>query len=115
MLLQAGTFHSVHCARLWEERWVVKFGFNARDCTLEVYLFQLAATHRATQWAAKFNSACQQAGLSNSIEYSEIRVASLPERGSHVLVEPFMEGDFVKWNDNNGGVIEDLDEAQAWL
>ena len=78
-------------------------------------MHQLAAQHRATAWAERFNQACQRAGLPNRIEYSEVRVASLPDRGPgvHVLVEPFMEGSFVKYNDNIGAVLGN-DEAQAF-
>ena len=71
-----GTFHAVHCARLFGERYVVKFGLDPKDCTLEVYMMQLAAQHRAHFWAGRFNQACRQAGIQGPrVRYSDIQVA----------------------------------------
>jgi len=101
-----GSFHAVHCATLAGERYVVKFGLEHSDCSLEVYLAQLQAQQRAGVWATAFNRRASQAGIKERVHYTELRVISLPDRGDvSGLLEPFLEGEFEKFNDNTGHVF----------
>jgi len=105
-----GTFHSVHTARLGDQRVVVKFARHAADRTREAAMAQLEAQLRASHWAQQFNRRAAAVGAAHRVEYASIVAIELPEQqdwqwGDLALLEPFMPGEFQKFNDNSGGVF----------
>lgn len=66
----------------------------------------------AESYAQEFNKACALRGLSYSIAFLPVSVVLINGQGEPLCLEPYLEGDYVKHNDNNGHDMS-LDDVAA--
>lgn len=97
------------------QKYVVKESkYQGRQNRKEVLEAQACMQTTAASLAEEFTLQLQRANVQTRLEYVPVdlvRVPDRPEGQDWLTMEPFIEGNFVKFNSNNGVVVKDL-EAQ---